>query len=202
MPRKSKITAVPLDKPEQEEGLARAWDQEAETDAKTDAEQMTEIIQEVKEVAEPAPVEEPVKEKAKKATPKAKAKAKAKAEEPPEASEAKGASPLPAEVQVEEPVAEVKEEAKTEAKSEAKVACPDCGKQMSAKTLKYSHVPNCTAKKQKNAENEPEEGNADHNYHISAEIIENEVQRRLSCKRAERAARREEMVNRLMQNAF
>lgn len=190
MPRKSKITAVPLDKPEQEEGLARAWDQEAETDAKTDAEQMTEIIQEVKEVAEPAPVEEPVKEKAKKATPKAKAKAKAKAEEPP------------AEVQVEEPVAEVKEEAKTEAKSEAKVACPDCGKQMSAKTLKYSHVPNCTAKKQKNAENEPEEGNADHNYHISAEIIENEVQRRLSCKRAERAARREEMVNRLMQNAF
>ena len=186
MPRKSKITAVPLDKPEQEEGLARAWDQEAETDAKTDAEQMTEIIQEVKEVAEPAPVEEPVKEKAKKATPKA----KAKAEEPP------------AEVKVEEPVAEVKEEAKTEAKSEAKVACPDCGKQMSAKTLKYSHVPNCTAKKQKNAENEPEEGNADQNYHISAEIIENEVQRRLSCKRAERAARREEMVNRLMQNAF
>ena len=131
MPRKSKITAVPLDKPEQEEGLARAWDQEAETDAKTDAEQMTEIIQEVKEVAEPAPVEEPVKEKAKKATPKAKAKAKAKAE-----------------VQVEEPVAEVKEEVKSEAKSEAKVACPDCGKQMSAKTLKYSHVPNCTAKKQ------------------------------------------------------
>jgi hypothetical protein len=190
MPRKSKITAVPLDKPEQEEGLARAWTQEAETDAKTDAEQMTEIIQEVKEVAEPAPVEEPVKEKAKKATPKAKAKAKAKAEEPP------------AEVKVEEPVAEVKEEAKTEPKSEAKVACPDCGKQMSAKTLKYSHVPNCTAKKQKNAENEPEEGNADHNYHISAEIIENEVQRRLSCKRAERAARREEMVNRLMQNAF
>ena len=190
MLRKSKITAVPLDKPEQEEGLARAWTQEAETDAKTDAEQMTEIIQEVKEVAEPAPVEEPVKEKAKKATPKAKAKAKAKAEEPP------------AEVKVEEPVAEVKEEAKTEPKSEAKVACPDCGKQMSAKTLKYSHVPNCTAKKQKNAENEPEEGNADHNYHISAEIIENEVQRRLSCKRAERAARREEMVNRLMQNAF
>jgi hypothetical protein len=189
MPRKSKITAVPLDKPEQEEGLARAWTQEAETDAKTDAEQMTEIIQEVKEVAEPAPVEEPVKEKAKKATPKAKAKAKAKAEEP-------------LEVQVEEPVAEVKEEAKTEAKSEAKVACPDCGKQMSAKTLKYSHVPNCTAKKQKNVENEPEEGNADHNYHFPAEIIENEVQRRLSCKRAERAARREEMVNRLMQNAF
>lgn len=191
MPRKSKITAVPLDKPEQEEGLARAWTQEAaEIDAKTDAEQMTEIIQEVKEVAEPAPVEEPVKEKAKKTTPKAKAKAKAKAEEPP------------AEVKVEEPPAEIKEEAKTEAKSEAKVACPDCGKQMSAKTLKYSHVPNCTAKKQKNAENEQEEGNADHSHHIPAEIIENEVQRRLSCKRAERAARREEMVNRLMQNAF
>jgi hypothetical protein len=191
MPRKSKITAVPLDKPEQEEGLARAWASEAgETDAKTDAEQMTEIIQEVKEVAEPAPVEEPVKEKEKKATPKAKAKAKAKAEEPQ------------AEVKVEEPVAEVKEEVKSEAKSEAKVACPDCGKQMSAKTLKYSHVPNCTAKKQKNTENEPEEANPDQSHHIPAEIIENEVQRRLNCKRAERAARREEMVNRLMQNAF
>jgi len=184
MPRKSKITAVPLDKPEQEEGLARAWaNEEGETEAKTDAEQMTEIIQEVKEVAEPAPVEEPAKEKEKKA-PKAKAKAKAKVEEQPQAPEAPEA-PLP-----------------VEAKTEAKVACPDCGKQMSAKTLKYSHVPNCTAKKQKTTENEPEEGNADHGHHIPAEVIENEVQRRLNGKRAERAARREEMVNRLMQNAF
>ena len=32
---------------------------------------------------------------------------------------------------------------------DTKVACPDCGKQMSAKTLKYSHGPNCSSKKQK-----------------------------------------------------
>ena len=39
-------------------------------------------------------------------------------------------------------------------KVDTKVACPDCGKQMSAKTLKYSHGPNCSAKKQKQGDEE------------------------------------------------
>ena len=39
-------------------------------------------------------------------------------------------------------------------KVDTKVACPDCGKQMSAKTLKYSHGPNCLAKKQKQGDEE------------------------------------------------
>ena len=34
-----------------------------------------------------------------------------------------------------------------ELKVDTKVACPDCGKQMSAKTLKYSHRPSCSSKK-------------------------------------------------------
>ena len=33
------------------------------------------------------------------------------------------------------------------AKEDLKIACPDCGKKMSAKTLKYSHGPNCAAQK-------------------------------------------------------
>lgn len=31
-------------------------------------------------------------------------------------------------------------------KAQPKAECPDCGKTMSAKALKYSHVPNCKAK--------------------------------------------------------
>ncbi len=75
------------------------------------------------------------------------------------------------EVQAELPVEEVK--------VDAKVECPDCGKMMSQKTLRYSHGPNCVAKKQ-----------------------EKQVQRRLYGRREERATRREAMVAKLVQNAF
>ena len=43
MPRKPRITAVPVDQVQPDEGLVVAMDE------KTDAEQMTEILQEVKE---------------------------------------------------------------------------------------------------------------------------------------------------------
>ncbi len=53
----------------------------------------------------------------------------------------------------EEPKEEQKEEQKEEPKEEqgagAKVECPDCGKQMFAKTLRYSHGANCPAKQGK-----------------------------------------------------
>ena len=80
-----------------------------------------------------------------------------------------------------------------EPKVESKVECPDCGKQMSAKTLRYSHGPNCPAKKQKGGEVDP---------NVIEEVIENEVQKRLHNSRAQRAIRRQEMVEKLMQNAF
>jgi uncharacterized Zn finger protein (UPF0148 family) len=89
------------------------------------------------------------------------------------------------------------------AKKDAKVSCPDCGKQMSAKTLKYSHVPNCTAKKQ--TVTPPEEARKsfrDERGMVQEDMIEYEVQQRLTNRRAERAERRQEMVNKLMQNAF
>ena len=85
---------------------------------------------------------------------------------------------------------------------EHKVACPDCGKQVSAKTLKYSHGPNCVIRKQKQSQTtiiSREDGN----HSLGTEVTkEQEYQSRMQNRRIERAARREEMVQKLMQNAF
>ena len=126
MPRKPRITAVPVEQVQPEEGLVVARDV---PDEKTDAEQMTEILQEVKEEPREAVSDAPVVVK-----PKAKRASRAKPKDEPVK---------------EEPKEEPKEELKEEPKGEDKVACPDCGKQMSAKTLKYSHGPNCSSKKPK-----------------------------------------------------
>ena len=83
-----------------------------------------------------------------------------------------------------------------ELKVDVKVACPDCGKPMSAKTLRYSHGPNCAAKKQKESQREPPQQSP------IEEVIETEVQKRLNNTRAVRAARRQEMVQNLIRNAF
>ena len=194
MPRKSKITAVPVTDHDVE-GLVRAWGDDEENN---DAEQMTDIINEVKVIEEPtdalpqAPqveAEAPIVE-----APKAKAKRASRAK-PKEEPQVDTNSSLD-ETQVVVTIPTQEEEAKTEAKTDAKVSCPDCGKQMSAKTLKYSHVPNCPAKKQQQSPRELPASS------IMEEVIENEVQKRMNNKRAERAARREEMVQKLMQNAF
>ena len=127
MPRKPRITAVPVES--LPEGLVVARDV---PDEKTDAEQMTEILQEVKEEPREAVSEAPVVVK-----PKAKRASRAKPKEEPLEAE-----PIEEQILTQEP--------KEEARIDDKVACPDCGKQMSAKTLKYSHVANCVTKKQKN----------------------------------------------------
>jgi ssDNA-binding Zn-finger/Zn-ribbon topoisomerase 1 len=82
-----------------------------------------------------------------------------------------------------------------EVKVDAKVKCPDCGKMMSQKTLRYSHGPNCVAKKQKTM-------TEDNLQSASDDWVEHEVQRRLYGRREERATRREAMVAKLVQNAF
>ena len=191
MPRKPKITAVPVEAPV-EEGLAKAWGDEV----KTDAQEMTELVNEIKVDDEPAVTDEV------ESTPVAKPKARAKrapkkpVEVEPEVPEAKGASPLPFVEPVEEPQqVEQEPDDGNWTKVESKVACPDCGKQMSAKTLKYSHGPNCPAKKQKQSPREISPS-------VIEEVIENEVQKRLNNSRALRAARRQEMVQKLIQNAF
>ena len=188
MPRKAKVQAVPVDpvvEDSQPEGLMVAREVVEE---KTDAEQLTDVINEVRADAEatvaPTPEAEPpveveadapveAKPKAKRA-PKAKAKAVAPVEDtPPPVVEAPPAIP----------VAEAKVE-------EAKVACPDCGKQMSAKTLKHSHK--CSTAKAIPAETTSR----------IVEIVEDEVEKRLSHRRAERIARREATVEKLIQSAF
>ena len=50
MPRKPRITAVPVEAPV-EEGLAKAW---GDDEAKTDAQEMTELVNEIKVDEEPA----------------------------------------------------------------------------------------------------------------------------------------------------
>jgi ssDNA-binding Zn-finger/Zn-ribbon topoisomerase 1 len=113
-------------------------------------------------------------------------------------------------VEVKESVDEKQEEAKTEAKSESKVSCPDCGKQMSAKTLKYSHVPNCTATKGTSGKKQADDPIRDASNeairmghrNVSDEIAEETIHDRLYKQRSERSMRRELMVNKLMQHAF
>ena len=188
MPRKAKVQAVPVeDKPE---ALAVAMEAIEE---KTDAEQLTDVINEVNatadEVVEPvveveAPVE--VKPKAKRAP-----KAKAKAEAPPEVTPPLVPEAPPPSVEAEEVAAQVEP---VGAKEDTKVACPDCGKQMSVKTLKYSHK--CVTVK-----TAPASSGVDTTNSI-ADIVEDEVERRLYHRRAERTARREAMVNKLLQHAF
>ena len=108
----------------------------------------------------------------------------------------------PVEQVVEPDVAEqeVAEQEVVESKVDAKVACPDCGKQMSAKTLKYSHGPNCSSKKQKQGDEEGVKELIEKS--VFEEVVEHEVQKRLHNTRACRAVRRAEMVEKLIQNAF
>ena len=132
MPRKPRITAVPVEQPE---GLMVANDLPEE---KTDAEQMTEILQEVKEEPKVAVSDAVVEVK-----PKAKRASRAKPKEEPLEVEPKEEQilttepiltlSLPEGSQTKGQVSDQREE---EARIDDKVACPDCGKQMSAKTLK------------------------------------------------------------------
>ena len=174
MPGKPRITAVPVEQVQPEEGLMVARDE------KTDAEQMTEILQEVQQEPKEEP-KETVSDAPGEVKPKAKRASRAKPKEQP----------------IKE---EPKEEAKEEPKGEDKVGCPDCGKQMSAKTLKYSHGPNCSSKKPKtNTDKKEEQRPTIQREEITEELIERHIRTR---QRAERATRREMMMNNLVQSAF
>ena len=178
MPRKPRITAVPVEQVQPDEGLVVA------SNEKTDAEQMTEILQEVQQEPKEEPKETvsaaPVVVK-----PKAKRASRAKPKEEPGKEEQKE---------------EAKEEPKEEHKGDDKVGCPDCGKQLSAKTLKYSHGPNCSSKKPKtNTDKKEEQRPTIQREEITEELIERHIRTR---QRAERATRREMMMNNLMQTPF
>jgi hypothetical protein len=219
MGRKAKTTAVPIE--QQVESIPSGDDE-----AKTDAQRMTDIINEVNmpvntssdEDQKEAPLIEDLVD-----VPVAKAKAK-------RASRVKPAVV----VEVVEPEVEVTaslDEVEAvitlplpeELKVDTTVVCPDCGKQMSAKTLKYSHGPNCSAKKQKQGDEEfastlrvakqvVQEIGGEHEAstlyafamlealnNVPEHVIEHHIRTR---QRASRAVRRQEMVEKLMQHAF
>ena len=185
MPRKAKITAVPVE--QEQQGVS-----EDPVEQKTDAEQMTDIINEVNTTpqsdAPPLVIEEEVVDTVE----EPKAKAKRAPSRGPSVRKPKVVEPEPeVEAQAELPV----EEVKPAEPAEATVECPDCGKMMSQKTLRYSHGPNCVAKKQKTM-------TEDNLQSASDDWVEHEVQRRLYGRREERATRREAMVAKLVQNAF
>ena len=190
MPKKSKITAVPIEEPTEQPVSAEVDEQ------KTDAQEMTEVLNEVKDVSEPVAVEQ--------VAPKAKASSRTPT--------VKRASRAKAPIEVSDPVVEVTPaldetvvevaipmEANKEVKASEKVSCPDCGKQMSAKTLKYSHVPNCLVKKQKEAHGQPEPFA---NATITDEMIEQEIEKRLTNRRAERMVKRQKDLEKLVAGAF
>jgi hypothetical protein len=182
MPRKPRITAVPVDQVQPDEGLVVAMDE------KTDAEQMTEILQEVKEEPKVAVSDAVVEVK-----PKAKRASRAKPKEEPRKEEPLEVEPIEEQI-LKSP------EPKEEARIDDKVACPDCGKQMSAKTLKYSHVANCVTQKQKTkTEKTYEQQYPTQVGEITEELIEHHIRTR---SRAARALRRETMMNNLVQSAF
>ena len=183
MPRKPRITAVPVDQVQPDEGLVVAMDE------KTDAEQMTEILQEVKEEPKVAVSDAVVEVK-----PKSKRASRAKPKEEPLKEEPLEVEPKEEQILTQEP--------KEEARIDDKVACPDCGKQMSAKTLKYSHVANCVTQKQKTKTEKTDEQQpvfTQGSQEISEELIEHHIRTR---SRAARALRRETMMNNLVQSAF
>jgi hypothetical protein len=143
MQRTSKIVAVPVDEP-----VVETVEELAPEVIKTDAEEMTNVINELNTDDQPVaePVAETVAEPKPKRAPRAKAPSRKKVKEP-EAEVVAVESSLEA-TTVEVTVPEVKPAAVVK----DKVVCPDCGKEMSAKTLKYSHAPKCVVKTKQNVE--------------------------------------------------
>ena len=95
----------------------------------------------------------------------------------------------------EEAVTEVEEDpavVEEEVKQPSKVQCPDCGKMVSSKTLKYSHKANCKANKVK----EPSLPTNEH----SGLVYDSGVKQ--PCARALRVQQREQRIAQLAMNAF
>ena len=113
-----------------------------DNEPETEAQEMDKVMEEIKTEPQPEPQPEPLQSIQEE--PKAKAKSKPRAK--PKAKLVKPVEP----VEPVKPVEEVKPVA--EKKKAELVECPDCKKQLSAKTLKYNHVHNCPAKKFKEPE--------------------------------------------------
>ena len=128
MPKKSRISTVPVDEPV----VAEA------EEPKTEAQEMTEVINTIND--------EPEVAKPKKKTSRAKSKAREVIAEEPEV-----VPPSDPQSSGEEPVQPVPDDAPSSmlhpgAAVRAAVVCEHCGKSMTAKTFKYSHKYTCKSK--------------------------------------------------------
>ena len=189
--RKSKVIAIAFEEPN---GLARV--QEGDQEPKTDAEQMSDLINviatdESQNSAIPPPQDDmPIlttelsdvlseaeaKPKCTRATASKEASrngvaAKRSASKAPPLRRLKTTA-VEAEPEPEPEPESPQEEVNADVKSAEKVECPDCGKKMSAKTLKYSHTANCTVRKKNNQENNLSE--------VTKDLIEMEVSKRMN----------------------
>ena len=146
-------------------------EEEVKPKAKAKATRAKKVKEEVVVEAPVPPPPPPVGEEVK--LPKAKRVTKKKKEE---------------ETEVEEEPSVVEEEVKQPSKAQ----CPDCGKMVSSKTLKYSHKANCKANKVK----EPSPVKKEH----SGLVYDSGVKQ--PCARALRVQQREQRIAQLAMNAF
>ena len=188
MPAK-KIKVVALESPVADEPAA---------EAPTEAQGMDEVINNIETentsldetTAEvPLMIEESLPCESETKGPKAKAKAKAKATRKPKAVK---------EVTIEEPPApaptpEPAQEVKAEPTSAEKAICPDCGKTVSAKTLKYSHKANCKASKTQ----QPESAGAQPTPFDNSTSPQDDLLNRMAYIRQARMQRKMEQYSRL-----
>ena len=131
-----KIKVIALDTPANEETAA---------EAPTESHGMDQVINDIQAGSNNTNLEESTVEVS---VPEPKAKAKAKAKREPKKTSLDYeilAPPAPTPTPTSEPAQEVK----AGPVADAKETCPDCGKSVSAKTLKYSHKANCKAVKPK-----------------------------------------------------
>jgi hypothetical protein len=201
MPAK-KIKVIPLDTPVAEPSV--------ETEQHPEATGMNEMINEIKsentsldETAvevplpeakeeESVPISEPKpKAKRKPREPKKEAVVEAVPESLPEGSQTKGTESLP------EPVQDVKTEQVEKPKAD-KETCPDCGKLVSAKTLKYSHKANCKANKEQPTITRAEPLTED----VAQDMVHNEVLNRMADARAARMQKKLDRFAKLTSQAF
>ena len=96
--------------------------------------------------------------------------------------------PVP-QVEYVEPVEPVKMKKQIE-----KVACERCGKQVSAKTLKYNHVHSCPKAKEQSQESPA--------VNIPEELIEHEIRKRMQKNRQSKLEQRQQKFDQLLVNAF
>ena len=166
MLRKAKITAVPVD-----DQPDLALKNTVEEEPKPDAEKMTDVLNEVNVTDTVLSIEDEVPEvQSAPAAPKAKAR-RVSTKEPvfkePEVEVTSSLDEVQAEVVL--PVELLlREEYHETINPREKTSCPDCGKQVSAKTLKYSHGPNCVVKKQK--QSQPTISREDGNHSLGTEV--------------------------------